>query len=251
VNAGDPNRDYTGQTDIDGESRVLFGRVGMGANEAYCSYAHWWKFDECNGVTAYDSIDDDDGTFNGNDPCWVTGKFDGAVDFNGVNDYFSVPTLDGAYDKYDVFTVAGWFKTDQSTGKQTIVGEWWQDGVWYHGWQVLVENSKVVARFGYENEHIGTADVTGTSDVNVGEWHQFALVRNGMNSVVLYVDGQPEATAGEVDFDNDSTKFRIGDGSYGYAPLKGGPFNGMIDDVMISNKALLAEEVEQFYEEGL
>jgi len=33
VNAGDPNGDYTGQSDMDGEPRVLDGRVDMGADE--------------------------------------------------------------------------------------------------------------------------------------------------------------------------------------------------------------------------
>jgi hypothetical protein len=38
-NAGDPNGDYTGQTDIDGEPRVMGGRVDMGADEY--KYGTW------------------------------------------------------------------------------------------------------------------------------------------------------------------------------------------------------------------
>ena len=33
INAGDPAGDYSGQTDMDGESRVMLGRVDMGADE--------------------------------------------------------------------------------------------------------------------------------------------------------------------------------------------------------------------------
>jgi len=33
INAGDPNGDYTGQTDIDGQKRVMNGRVDMGSDE--------------------------------------------------------------------------------------------------------------------------------------------------------------------------------------------------------------------------
>jgi hypothetical protein len=33
VNAGDPNGNYSGQTDMDGEERVMGGRVDMGADE--------------------------------------------------------------------------------------------------------------------------------------------------------------------------------------------------------------------------
>ncbi len=164
INTGDPNFiPEPNETDIDGEPRVMLDRVDMGADETLYPDAHWWKFDECNGVTAYDSIDDDDGTFNGNDPCWVSGKFGCAVDFNGVNDYFSVSSLDTAYSDGNVFTIAGWFKTDQSTGKQTIVGQWsqsWDAGQEYYGWQVLVENNKVIARFGHA---VDTYDITGTT----------------------------------------------------------------------------------------
>ncbi|MDD5064507.1 MAG: LamG domain-containing protein [Phycisphaerae bacterium] len=209
---------------------------------------HWWKLDETSGTTAYDSVDTDNGVFNGDDPNWVTGKFDGAVDFDGVTDYFSVASLNSLFNNSSVFTVAGWFKTEQSTGMQTIVGQWSQDSGYYYGWQVLVENKKVVAKFG--GDVAPMTEITGTNDVNDGKWHQFALVNNGSSSVALYVDGDPNGTAGSKYMDIYDTKFRIGDGSYGNGNLEGGPFNGMIDNVMIFNRVLSAEEVKQLYEAG-
>ncbi|HUS72140.1 MAG TPA: hypothetical protein VMY06_03665, partial [Sedimentisphaerales bacterium] len=35
INAGDPSGDYTGQLDIDGQARVAYGRVDMGADEVF------------------------------------------------------------------------------------------------------------------------------------------------------------------------------------------------------------------------
>ena len=35
INRGDPSGDYTGQADIDGEARVLYGQVDIGADEVY------------------------------------------------------------------------------------------------------------------------------------------------------------------------------------------------------------------------
>lgn len=35
INAGDPNGDYTGQTDIDGQKRVMSGRVDIGSDERH------------------------------------------------------------------------------------------------------------------------------------------------------------------------------------------------------------------------
>lgn len=260
VNTGNPDGNYNGQTDIDGEPRVQSTYVDIGADEAdlYIADAHQWGLDEKSGTTAYDSIDDDDGTFNGSAPCWVDGLIAGAVDFNGVSDYFSVPSLDTAYNFNSTFSVAGWFKTSQSTGKQTIVGQWGQftpaPVTLYFGWQVLVENKKVVARFGQGSS---PSDITGTTDVVTDpNWHHFVLVYPTRNlNAVLYVDGNSQGTPGKKEFAPAYTKFRIGDGSYkvgNYTPvLKGGPFNGTIDDIMIFHRALTEDEVWQLFQAGL
>ena len=42
-NAGTPNNNYTGETDIDGESRVCYGRVDIGGDEYYWSKADYNK----------------------------------------------------------------------------------------------------------------------------------------------------------------------------------------------------------------
>jgi parallel beta-helix repeat protein len=251
VNAGNPNGDYDDQNDIDGDARVIGSYTDMGADETNVpvSDAHQWGLDEKSGTTAYDSVGDSDGTFNGSDPCWVNGFIGGAVDFNGVNDYFSVSSLNDGYNNNSVFTAAGWFKTSQG-GMQTIVGQWWEEfgaGHEYYGWQVLVENKKVVARFGHEIE---IYDVTGVEDVNNDEWHHFAMVHNGTN-IAVYVDGEPKGS-GTASFYTSGTKFRIGDGASGNNDIpKRGPFDGKIDDVMLFNRVLSAGEVEQLYIESL
>ena len=71
------------------------------------------------------------------------------------------------------------------------------------------------------------------------------------SNTILYVDGQSEGTPAVRYYCNSNTKFRIGDGSYtvsgGPVTLKGGPFCGMIDDVMIFHRTLTADEVWRLY----
>jgi hypothetical protein len=263
VNAGNPGRSYANQVDIDGDARVIGARVDIGADEMNPQGAHRWKLDETRGTTADDYIGNANGSFNGSDPCRVAGRLiGGAIDCNGVSDYFYVSSLDNAYNLFSTFTVAGWFKTSQSTGIQTIVGNWGQTSVpscpncpytnLYSGWQVLVENKKVVARFG--TAATGISNITGTRNVNDGKWHHFAIVYPTYRSnAVLYVDGKQDATPAAKPFTNSATKFRIGDGSCvnsGSPVLNGGPFRGMIDDVMIFNRALTANEIRQLSKSG-
>jgi len=77
INSGDPCGTYTGQTDIDGDERVLGGRVDMGGDEA--TRVHnttkdkwYWKINE--------AIDD---ASNGNEVVAYEDTYDENVDFDG------------------------------------------------------------------------------------------------------------------------------------------------------------------------
>jgi hypothetical protein len=216
-----------------------------------------WQLDETSGTTATNSsgAGNDGILFNMTPPgCWTTGKINGALTFDGTNDYVSVIGLDTYFSYSSTFTATGWFKTSQPTGMQTIVGQWGHYmPVPYvtlpFGWQVLVENNKVVARFAVAST---PDDITGTSTVNNGIWHHFALVYpTSSSNAVLYVDGSSQGTPGKKNFVPAFTKFRIGDGSYvsgsGTPVMKGGPFNGTIDDVRIYNRVLSGEEIAALY----
>ena len=51
----------------------------------------WWKFDDGSGTTAVDSSGNgNDATVYG-DPQWVAGWLDGALQFDGVDDYVDLP----------------------------------------------------------------------------------------------------------------------------------------------------------------
>jgi hypothetical protein len=77
-----------------------------------------WKFDEGGGSIAYDSAGNNDGTVNG--ATWTTGKMNGALSFDGSNDYVSVPhdtTLNITGD----ITISVWLYLNESPQTEAIV----------------------------------------------------------------------------------------------------------------------------------
>jgi parallel beta-helix repeat protein len=120
INAGDPcYTPGTEETDIDGDSRVLQWRLDIGADET-TGPVSYWKFDESSGTTAYDSVGGNDGTLT-NDPCWTTGKIDGAIEFDGNDDYVKCQN-DASLDITDKITIVAWIYAD-STADAYIVAK--------------------------------------------------------------------------------------------------------------------------------
>jgi hypothetical protein len=69
----------------------------------------YWKFDEDSGTIATDSVGTNDGTLV-NGPVWTSGQVDGALSFDGVDDYVSVPDSDDWYFGTGDFTIDLWVR---------------------------------------------------------------------------------------------------------------------------------------------
>ncbi|MHC4083985.1 MAG: LamG-like jellyroll fold domain-containing protein, partial [Planctomycetota bacterium] len=79
-----------------------------------------WKFDEGSGTTAYDSTGTNDGIIYG--ATWTAGQIDGALSFDGSNDYVFVPhdtTLDITGD----ITISVWLYLNEGALYETIVSK--------------------------------------------------------------------------------------------------------------------------------
>ncbi len=67
---------------------VLVAALPCGSAWAVEGMVSYWRFDEGEGITAFDSVGDNDGTIYG--PTWTTGFVNSALSFDGVDDYVNV-----------------------------------------------------------------------------------------------------------------------------------------------------------------
>lgn len=205
----------------------------------------YWMFSENGGNKVFDkSGNGNHGTIHGN-PVWTGGKFGPALDFDGDGDYVEISNpgniLDGKH-----ITVTAWVKPDSSLGNSypRII-----DRV-YNGQFVFYLD----ARSGHEGD-VGVAlDVTGTDVDNpaicdqvytTDEWQFLVFTYNG-ETITSYRNGISCGTdttpSGALDTSTDN--IRIGE------RVDAGDtrcFNGLIDNVMIFDRALSAAEIRRLY----
>ena len=87
-----------------------------------------------------------------------------------------------------------------------------------------------------------------TLDYDDNKWHHLVFVRNGntITNGILYIDNNPVGIASWGNFGSDSTNNVIGI----YEQTLSYPFNGLIDDVRVYNRALTAAEIQALYKSG-
>jgi hypothetical protein len=210
-----------------------------------------WTFDEGEGSIAYDSIGDSNGTLI-NGPQWTTGQVDGALSFDGVDDYVEVAWDESLANVADNFTILLWAQplsthqidtesssgTGGTSGQKYAIGPYQGDNYWGSG-------------------HAGAGISIGTNGISVYEhaanYMPAVLVWSGSvsgithvavvysdNRARLYINGESKKTGQQSSKTVHIWPQRIGGYPYGY-------LNGLIDDVRMYDRSLSAEEIRQLY----
>jgi concanavalin A-like lectin/glucanase superfamily protein/Big-like domain-containing protein len=201
--------------------------------------AHW-TFDEGAGVTAFDSsANGHNGTIDG--AAWTTsGKLNGALNFDGSNDFVDVGTWDVLG---SAITLAMWFKADdfgisdaRLLTKSTNTAE--QD---HYFMLSTIQSGGMKLRFRLKTAGTTHTLVANSGTLSVGEWIHAAAVYDG-SQMRLYKDGVEvgsRSKAGALST-NSTVKIRIAQNPNGY-----GSFDGLMDDVRVYNRALTPAEIQQ------
>jgi hypothetical protein len=196
----------------------------------------YWKFDESSGSTAIDSVNGNHGTIDGANR--TTGVVDGALSFDGVNDFVRISHSSNINLATTDFTLEAWIKTSDLAGN-----------IFFHyysgGYYLVVNEGKLL---GAIRSIMGYPKLFSNILVNDDHWHHVVFIRHYNEKAELYIDGSFEnsllETVGNI---SRNVPLDLGRDTWHSTVF----LNGIIDEAAIYSRALIAEEIQQHYQNGL
>jgi len=216
----------------------------------------WWKFDDCQGLTAFDSSGlgnnatisiGPSGTQNsvgtcqaGTSAAWTngaTGKYNSSLNFDGIDDYIWLGNL--ATLSPSNLSISSWFKISSNITGTIIRNR-------TYGYSISLSSGNVRTHV-YESSG---SQLSISSPLTYGDnnWHFATSTYNG-TTIRLYVDGKLVNSStgtgtGTIYYSGNAIGIgRDADNSSSY-------FTGQIDDVRIYNYALTSEQIKTVYNNG-
>ncbi len=184
-----------------------------------------------------------DGTITG--ASWVPGHSGTALSFNGSTDYVDCGTEVNAN---TAITVSAWIKVTNGNKYQAIYFKT-DGGSWAGIVQLRIEVSNRLYFLVTRTDDVRNIAFDAGSGIPVGQWKHVVGVFDG-SYLTAYVDGvpgTPAALSGTLKQVTSKTWIGIRDrDTYG----KDIPFDGIIDEVQVFNRALSQSEVTALYTTG-
>jgi hypothetical protein len=208
-----------------------------------------WHFDEGTGTAFYDSTPNNlDGTIYG--ATWVTGMYDKALSFDGINDHARVLHNSKLVMGTGAFTVSAWVKIDSSeTSYQYFISKGDTGGIGNpsNDYHLGLEGNNGKAMFSISDASKNSYSVYGNADLRDDTWHFVAGTRNG-NTVKVYVDGSLKNTLTNSNIANCNVG---GNGPFAFSyAVDHDPnydLHGLLDEVTLYSTALTDTQITDKY----
>jgi hypothetical protein len=192
----------------------------------------YWSFDYYNSTGVYDNSSYSNfGIFEGNltSSNITSGIRGNALEFNGNDSYI---VLDSKIDliSYINWTISSWVNVKSISDSFD---------------NVLGGHTMAIASNNEVRSYDGSGWIVSDGTISLGEWAHVSLACDGTNDVItFYVNGVNDSSKSyNCDGYSDNRVTTIG----GYSLSQGFNFNGTIDEVMIFNRTLSAEEILYIY----
>jgi hypothetical protein len=206
-----------------------------------------------------------DSTGNANDGTTVvvsyqdaTGFIQGGDEFDGIGDYVRVPDSFSLQFGESSFTAEAWIyphSVPDSNGVRVVNNRGSGTGGAYAGWQLKISDSGgnwVVGPASIDDAADNYMSYAGTTSYDYDQWHHLAMVYEADNELRFYVNGDLDGTLpiGPYGDITNSLPTVIGASlaTEGVELLSGDqPFDGIIDEVRLSNLARSAGWISTSY----
>ena len=206
----------------------------------YAGLASWWRLNETSGSTAADVAGAHTGAISG--AAWIAGIAGNALDFDGVDDGILAGTAAAVTGTGD-FSLAAWVKVNPASPLGTVIQQREPGGSGFIGEYMLNVNANGTVNFFVYGSGGYQFNLTTTTAINDGQWHQLAAVRSGASGK-LYIDGIEAASGSGTVQTMNSLAVSIG---YDHRDSNK-RFKGLIDDVRIYSRALSVAEVDGMHD---
>jgi len=177
-----------------------------------------------------------------NNPKWVDGRFNSALEFDGVDDYVDCDN-DVTLNPSDTITIQAWFKAvNLPSAYPRIVSK--ETNTTANPYSVMVRQGDSVVRFllGDGTTEYGAGDVA----ITLGVWYHIAATYDGA-MMRIYLNGTLAGTRDLIfTLPDRTTSVLIGNN-----PPNDRQFNGTIDEVAIFSVALDKEEIKKMMTKGV
>jgi uncharacterized repeat protein (TIGR02543 family) len=178
----------------------------------------------------------------------VTGKIDGAVTFDGGNDYIEIPHSDTLAGYTEAFTVSFWIRLENTNKRQTILCKY-DTSALMRGWIIEYDplNRPNNPFWFFASQDGMTYSEWWASFVpQANTWYYVTVIWEADNIPKFYINGVQVATVGTSTissiFNNVGVPLRIGRSVYSTRC-----FEGSLDEITISNQARSADWILTAY----
>jgi hypothetical protein len=200
----------------------------------------WWKLDEEEGTDAIDwSGNYNHGTLI-SDPQWTIGRIDGALQFDGINDYVDLP-IGHLVSTLNASTLTIWVNFNPIAGLTRPILVLGTDTT---NFAIL---SPRLGADGALHVQLTVNQIATDLDSNTGTltsgWHHVAMISEP-NNLQLYLDGQP---VGNMQTDNTLSDLGVTNQNWLGKPEwpNDAFFSGALDDFRIYNIAMSQDEIQK------
>jgi surface antigen len=202
----------------------------------------WWKLDEMSGATTVDAVTGGQGVLTG-DPAWIEGQFNGALQFDGVDDFVTLP-IGSLIGTLSDTTITTWADFSNAGGAWQRIWDF-GSGSGANPYMFLCArvNMDGVIRFALRTAAVGEQIVNSPNRLPSG-WHNVAVSIDSQAMMInMYVDGGLVASGATTLLPKDmgeTTQNWLGKSQWPDAL-----YQGSLDDVRIFDTVLTQDEIQE------